>query len=425
MLDINQIIKDENKILAESREKGYPIKPELLKEILNNDSRRKELEKKIQEINAKRNVISNKNINEADRKNAKNLRKELQKEEEELKKVKNDLESKLYDIPNIPFNDVPNGKSEDDNELYKESKNKPKKFDFKVKSHDEIAENLGLVDIKRAVKVSGNGFAYLKGDGVLLELALINFVLNRLNSEGFTPVIPPVLILKNITEKLGYWNRGEHNDYYWVNEDETPDKSGFYLVGTAEHSLVPMHSNETLDIKVLPKRYIGFSTSFRRERGSYGKYSKGIFRLHQFDKIEMISYIKDNQDIEEQEKLLNIEMNLYDELEIPFRVVKSCKGELGFPIARKFDIEAWFPSLNEYKEVTSVSTTTDFQSRRLNIKYQDGQKKEFVHILNGTAFAIGRTIIAILENFQQKDGSVQIPKILHKYTGFKEIKNKS
>jgi seryl-tRNA synthetase len=195
-----------------------------------------------------------------------------------------------------------------------------------------------------------------------------------------------------------------------------------YLVGTAEHALVPMHKDELLNAKNLPIRYVGFSTSFRREAGSYGKDTKGILRVHQFDKLEMVSFVKDGQDDKEHEYLLSLEEKLFKALEIPYQVVKMCTGDLGFPAARKYDLEAWMPGQGKYREVTSVSTVTDFQSRRLNIKYQEGNDKKYVNILNGTAFAAGRTIIAILENYQQEDGSIEVPKVLQKYIGKSVIK---
>ena len=220
---------------------------------------------------------------------------------------------------------------------------------------------------------------------------------------------------------MGYWQAGEHNQYYLVKEPEI-DEGLLYLIGTAEHSLVPMHQDEILNINDLPKRYAGFSTCFRREAGTYGKDTRGIFRVHQFDKVEMVSITTKEKDDEEFEFLLSVEEELYKGLDIPYRVSKMCTTELGFPAAKKIDLEAWIPSQNKYREITSVSTTTDFQARRLKIKYKtDNNKAEYVHILNATGCAIGRTIIAILENYQQKDGSVAIPKVLQKYTGFNKI----
>lgn len=210
---------------------------------------------------------------------------------------------------------------------------------------------------------------------------------------------------------LGYMENGGEEDMFKLANDD------MFLVGTAEHALVPMHMNEVLQKKDMPLRYVGFSPAFRREAGSYGKDTRGIIRVHQFDKVEMVSFVPEGADDAEHDYLLGLEEKLFQALDIPYQVVKMCTGDLGFPAARKYDIEAWMPAQNKYREVTSVSTVTDFQSRRLNIKYQDGGEKKFAYILNGTAFAIGRTIVAILENYQQEDGSVVIPEVLRKYVG--------
>jgi seryl-tRNA synthetase len=233
--------------------------------------------------------------------------------------------------------------------------------------------------------------------------------------EGFIPILPPVLIRTEVMKGLGYMEKGGDEDMYIL------EKDNLVLVGTSEQSIVSMHRDETLNGKDLPKRYVGFSSCFRREAGSYGKDTKGILRAHQFDKIEMVSFVKQGEDDKEHEYLLSLEEKLLQALEIPYQVVKMCSGDLGFPAARKYDLEAWIPSENKYREVTSASTTTDFQSRRLNIKYRDQEKTDFVNILNGTAFST-RPIIAILENYQQIDGSIIVPKILQKYLGKEIIK---
>jgi seryl-tRNA synthetase len=217
-------------------------------------------------------------------------------------------------------------------------------------------------------------------------------------------------------EGLGYTQMGEEENIFSL------DKDGLYLVATAEQSIVPMFKDEMLSKKDLPKRFAGFSTCFRREAGSYGKDTRGIFRVHQFDKVEMVSFVEEGKDDEEHEYLLSIEEKLFQALEIPYQVVKMCSGDLGFPAARKYDIEAWIPSQERYREVTSVSTVTDFQSRRLNMKYQDGAEKKYLYVLNGTAYSMNRPIIAILENYQQEDGSILIPEVLQKYINKKVIK---
>jgi len=272
-----------------------------------------------------------------------------------------------------------------------------------------------VIDVKRASKVCGTRFGYLKDEAVVLEFALIRLAFDTLLKEGFRPLIPPAIISLESMKSMGYLEHGGENDMYIL------DKDKMVLVGTAEQSIGPMHKNEILTEKELPKRYVGFSTCFRREAGSYGKDTRGIFRVHQFNKVEMFSFIKPEDSDKEHEYFLSLEEKLMRELELPYRVVKMCSGDLGDPAARKYDVEAWFPSENRYRETHSTSTCTDFQARRLNIKFKEKNGEiKFVHTINGTAFS-ERPILAILENYQQKDGSVLVPKVLRKYTGFKKI----
>ncbi|MFH1827453.1 MAG: serine--tRNA ligase, partial [bacterium] len=417
MLSIDFIKQNKEKVKAAAKNKGYKID---LDKLLTIEENKRKKSQEIQKLRQELNTLSKKGIDASTKKLNKQKRVLIQQEEEKLKEISDEFKTLQYEIPNLPLEDVHVGENETKNKVIKKSPNDPIKFDFKPKDHLELGELLDIIDVKTASKVSGSRFGYLKNEAVILEFALIQLALNVLSKEGFIPIIPPVLINKQITEELGYWHGGGNDDYYLVFEPLNKD-SFFYLVGTAEHSLVPMHKEEVLNKKELPKRYVGFSTAFRREAGSYGKDVKGIFRVHQFDKVEMVSFTIDENDSKEHEYLLSLEEKLFQMLEIPYQVIKMCTGDLGFPIAKKYDIEAWIPSQNKYREVTSTSTTTDFQARRLNIKYQDGPEKKFVHILNGTAFAIGRTLVAILENNQQKDCSVKIPKVLQKYTGFKEI----
>ena len=324
----------------------------------------------------------------------------------------------LRQIPNLPAADVKTGKDESENEIIKKW-GEPTKFLFEPKDHLAIGEALGIIDIERAAKVSGTRFYYLKGAGVVLEMALIQLALKTLTKEGFIPVIPPVLIKKQAMAGMGYLEHGGEEDMYVL------EKDGLFLVGTSEQSIGPMHMDEVLDGKKLPLRYMGFSTCFRREAGAYGKDTRGILRVHQFDKVEMFSFTKPEESDKEHEFLLSLEEKLFQSLGIPYQVLKMCSGDLGAPAARKYDLEAWMPGQGKYREVTSTSTCTDYQSRRLNIKYREIKDQKpatnYVHILNGTAFAIGRTLIAILENNQQEDGSVLIPEVLRDYTGFEKI----
>jgi len=404
MIDI-KFIRENPKLIAEkARQKGYSVD---IQKLLKVDEERRKLVDEVDQLRSQRKLAAD----ARDEKKGNEIKSSLKSKEDRLEKLQEDFYKLIRNIPNIPKDDVPVGKDESQNEIVKISGKKPD-FGFKPKDHLELGVVNGLIDVERAAKVSGSRFAYLKNEAVILEFALIKYALDFLTPEGFIPTIPPVIVNKNVIEGLGY-------PEYLTGEGYKIDDQ--YLVGTAEHSIVAMHMEETFADSDLPRRYVGFSTSFRREAGSYGKDTRGIFRVHQFDKLEMVSYVKEEEDDRENEFLLSLQEKLFQSLEIPYQVVKMCTAELGFPTARKYDLEAWIPSQGKYREVTSVSTTSDFQSRRLNIKYQEGQNKKFVHILNGTAFAIGRALIAILENYQQKDGSITVPKVLQKYTGFSKI----
>jgi len=409
MLDIKFIRENPKLVKDGTKSKGIELD---LDKLLKLDEECRTLDLSVQKLREERNIFAK----ERNIEKGKELKEKLEKEEKELQEKNGELNGLLLQIPNPPKKDVKVGKDESENEVIKKYK-EPPKFTFTPKDHLELGEKLDIIDVERASKVSGARFGYLKNDGVLLELALVNLAMKILIKEGFVPVIPQTLIKKETMQGLGYMENGGEEDMYHLEKDD------LYLVGTAEHSIVPMHMNEILNKKELPKRYVAFSSAFRREAGSYGKDTKGILRVHQFDKIEMVSYVAKDEDDKEHEYLLFLEEKLFQLLEIPYQVVKMCTGDLGFPAARKFDIEAWMPGQNKYREVTSVSTVTDFQARRLNIKYQDGNGKNYVNILNGTAFAIGRTIIAILENYQKEDGSVEIPKVLQKTLGKSVIKS--
>ncbi|MDP3726733.1 MAG: serine--tRNA ligase [bacterium] len=407
MIDIKFIRESPELVRQAAKDKGFDVDIDHLLEI---DQKHRELLLSVQKLREERNrLVKEQNIEEG-----KKIKDHLEKEEHALKAVEEELREWLSKIPNPAKPDVKVGKDETENEVIRKHK-EPTRFGFEPKDHLELGEVLDIIDVKRAAKVSGTRFFYLKNEGALLECALINLAFEILVKEGFTPVIPPVLIHQEITEGLGYWQGGGNEDYYLVGEPV--EGKNFYLVGTSEHSIVPMHKDELFNKKDLPKRYVGFSTCFRREAGSYGKDTRGILRVHQFDKVEMVVFTKEEDDDKEHEYLLSLEEKLFQLLGIPYQVVKMCTGDLGFPAARKYDIEAWIPTQNKYREVTSVSTVTDFQSRRLNIRYQEGQEKKYAHVLNGTAFAMPRTIIAILENYQQEDGSVAIPKVLQKFVG--------
>jgi seryl-tRNA synthetase len=281
-------------------------------------------------------------------------------------------------------------------------------FDFEPVDHLDLGQRHGWIEMEAAANTSGSRFAYLLGDLVLLELALVRFALELLRGVGFTPAIPPVLVREKALFGTGFFP-GEREMIYEIPRDE------LFLVGTSEVSLASLHADQIMEASDLPKRYAGFSTCFRREAGAAGRDTRGIFRVHQFDKVEMFSFVEPGVSREEHERLLAIQERIISALEIPYRVVDVAIGELGAQAARKFDCEAWIPSQERYREVTSCSNTTDYQARRLSSRYRpaQGEAPEPVHTLNGTAVAVGRSLIALLENGQREDGSVEIPAILH------------
>ena len=357
------------------------------------------------------------------------LKNQLTKLEYEKKGLEERRQAKLNSIPNLPGADVPAGKNETENQVMKEIGEKPK-FNFAPKDYFSLAEKLGIIDVKRAAKVSGSRFGYLLGTAALLEFALVNFAMKRLldedflskiikknnlnvSSRPFIPVIPPVLINRKSMWAMGYLDQAADEIYHLGKDD-------LYLVGTSEQSLGAMHQGETLKENELPRRYVGFSTCFRREAGSYGKDTKGILRVHQFNKLEMFGFTKPENSKDEHKLFLAIEENLMQDLGIPYRVMNICSGDLGAPAASKFDIEAWFPGENIYRETHSTSNCTDYQARRLNVRYKDKDgKANFVHTVNGTVFS-QRPILAIIENYQTKEGAINIPKVLGSY--FEKLK---
>lgn len=416
MLDIKYIRENPEAVEKAAKAKNVDIN---INEILDIDKTYRDLAAEVQKIREERNALNEKikrNPDQFDRETAQGLKQKLEKKENQLNETQRRLHDLLLGIPNLPKPDVKVGKDESENDVSR-TVGTPKKFDFTPKDHLEIGEMLDVIDVERAAKISGTRFYYLKNEGALLEMALVRLAFDTLVKEGFTPVLPPVLIKTEVMRAMGYMEKSGDEDMYILPKDE------LVLVGTSEHSIAPMHKDEVLDAKDLPRRYVGFSSCFRREAGSYGKDTKGIIRVHQFDKVEMVSYAKQGEDDKEHDYLLSIEEKLLKILDVPYQVVKMCTGDLGFPAARKYDLEAWIPSQNKYREVTSTSTTTDFQSRRLNIKYREQNKTEYVNILNGTAFST-RPIVAILENYQEEDGSVLIPEALQKYTGFSKISPK-
>ena len=350
----------------------------------------------------------------------KKIKDDIQILEKELSQVETALEDAARQIPNMMHPDAPIGKLDTEN-LEVKKVGTPRVFDFEIKDHVQLAEDLDLLDFDRGTKVSGPKFYYLKNEAVFLEQALIQYALNILRKHGFELFITPDVAREEVLKGIGFNPRGNESNVYSI-EDE-----GTCLVATAEITLGGYHSGEILDKSKLPLLYGGLSHCFRREAGAAGQFSKGLYRVHQFDKVEMFVYSTPEESDKLHLKLREIEEEIFEGLGIPFHVVDTCSGDLGAPAYRKWDLEAWMPGRNggEYGEVTSTSNCTDYQSRRLNIKYKDDDgKNKYVHTLNGTAIAVGRAMLAILENYQNADGSVTIPEVLVPFCGFYKISPK-
>ena len=351
----------------------------------------------------------------------KKLKEEVAVVDEKLADIEVKLDEAARQIPNMVHPNAPIGKLDTEN-LEVKKFGTPREFTFEPKDHVQLAEALDLIDFDRATKVSGPKFYYLKNEAVFLEQALIMYALNTLRKHGFETFITPDVAKEEILKGIGFNPRGNESNVYSIEEE------GTCLVATAEITLGGFHSGEILDKEKLPLLYGGLSHCFRREAGAAGQFSKGLYRVHQFDKVEMFAYATPEQSDEIHEKLRQIEEEIFEGLGLPFHVVDTCTGDLGAPAYRKWDLEAWMPGRNggEYGEVTSTSNCTDYQSRRLNIKFKDDDgKNKYVHTLNGTAIAVGRAMLAIFENYQNEDGSITIPEVLVPYCGFDKIGPKS
>jgi seryl-tRNA synthetase len=318
-----------------------------------------------------------------------------------------EFERAVLEVPNLVAPDAAEGLNEGDSlEVRRVGSPRGEGLDYAT-----LGEQLDIIDTVRGAKVSGSRFGYIKGKGALLEFSLVRWAMDHLVKAGFTPMIPPVLVREEALEGTGFFPEAREQVY------EIP-KDELFLVGTSEVPLAAYHGDEILERSALPLRYAGFSTCFRREAGTYGKDTAGIFRVHQFDKVEMFVFTTPEASTEEHDRLLAIEESLVQELEIPYRVVNIAAGDLGASATKKYDIEAWFPSEQAYREITSCSNTTDYQARRLKVRIKAEDGNPVLHTLNGTACAVGRTITALLENHQRPDGSVEIPEALRRYTGF-------
>jgi seryl-tRNA synthetase len=401
MIDLRAARNDPERFRAALARKGAA---ELFDQLLAADRAVRDVQPKVEELRAKRKVKGKptpEQLAELER-----IKQELQALEEQLAAAEARRKDLLDRIPNPPSDETPDGDTEEDAVEIRRV-GEPPSFDFPTRDHLELAAVYGwpMIDTERGAKVSGSRFVYRLGDVALLELALYRFALDRLVRREFTPVIPPVLVRAEAMYGTGFLPTDESNIYAVEGEDN------LYLVGTSEVPLAAMRADEILQVEELPLRYAGYSTCFRREAGAAGRESWGMFRVHQFDKVEMFVFCLPERSREEHERLLEIEEELVQELDLPYRVVNVAAGDLGASAAKKYDIEAWFPGQGRYREITSTSNTTDYQARRLRIRYRGDSGPEEVHTLNGTAVT-ARAMLAIMENFQESDGSVSVPDVL-------------
>lgn len=431
MLDIKFI--RENQAKVEEAIKNKQLKVDLSK-LLELDDKRRNLIVESENIRAKRNEIAQKMKGGKDQTliaEGKALKETSSKLESELKEVETEWFKEMYKVPNITWEDVPVGTSEAENQVVFKW-GEPKELGFKPKDHLELGQALGIIDTESAASVAGSRFGYLLGGAASLQFAIMKYVVDLLtdkefvkkmadsvesgyNPKPFVPVIPPVMIKPEVYVKAARLSDEDKDERYYLQQDD------MYLIGSAEHTLVTMHQNKTFEEKELPLRYIGYSTSFRREAGSYGKDVKGIIRVHQFDKLEMESFSTAEDSFKEHLLFVAIEEFLLQSLEIPYQKLLKCTADIGLPNARGVDLEAWMPGQGKYRETHTADMMTDFQARRLNTRVKRKGGHEFVHTNDATAIAIPRTLVAILENYQQEDGSVLVPNVLQKYLSFDRI----
>jgi seryl-tRNA synthetase len=403
------------------REKPDAFRPRLarrgaaddLERLISLDVQHRELKVRAEELRAEQNRLSKETgrakpeerqqLVEA----ARRVTADLKEVEPDLERVAEELEELLQRMPNVPVDSVPDGETEEDNEIIR-TWGDPPRFDFEPKDHVALGEQLQMIDVERGVRTSGSRFYYLTGPAVRLQFALLQHGLDFADRHGLQPMWTPALVRREAMYGTGFLPTDEAQ-IYTVRDDD------LYLIGTAEVTLASFHADEILDPQELPKRLLGYSTCFRREAGTYGKDTRGIFRVHQFDKLEMFSFVAPGESEQEHERLLQLEEEWVQSLELPYRVANVCIGELGASAAKKYDIEAWFPGQGKYREITSTSNTTDYQARRLGVRVRGDDGNVPVHTLNGTLCAMTRTLICLMENHQRADGSIAVPKALHPY----------
>lgn len=423
MLDIKFIRENKEKVKKACQQKQVDCD---LDKLLDLDKKRRELLQKTEDLRAEQNKLDKTQIDKA-----KEIKQQIKKIDPELKELEKELGEMVCEVPNVISEEVPEGPDESGNKILRKFK-EPTRFEFEPKDHMELGKINNLIDTEKSAEISGSRFNYLFNEAVFLQFALIKFVFDTLtnpdviktlaekagnpSAKVFTPVIPPVIAKEEIMKKMDRFD--PIDDRYYLENDKA------LFIGSAEHTLGPLHMNEIIDEKDLPIRYVGYSTAFRREAGSYGKDTAGILRRHQFDKAEMETFSKPEDGLLEQNLIVAIQEYLVQQLEIPYQLILLCTGDMGKPDFRQIDVECWLPGQNKYRETHTSDYMTDYQSRRLNIKFrrEEDKKTEFVHMNDATAFAMGRILIAILENYQQKDGSIAVPKVLRGYVGKDVIK---
>jgi seryl-tRNA synthetase len=420
MLDIKLIRENPDLVRTNLTKRGDPQVVKMLDDLINRDQEWRQSLTKLNDLRHKRRqltadiAIAKKKGKDASERisEAKNVDVEITKLEKQVGAFEQQVHDYLMRLPNLLHETVPIGKDEKDNAEVKKWGNPPK-FNFPIRDHMDLGTALDIVDVERAGKVAGARFFYLKGAAVLLDMALVNFALDEMFRKGYTPVEPPYVMRRKPYE--GVVALGDFEDVLYKIENED-----LYLIATSEHPMAAMYMDEVLMGEDLPVKLAGFSTNFRKEAGAHGKDTRGVFRTHQFNKIEQFIFCRPENSWQLHEELLRNAEELVQKLDLAYRVVNVCTGDIGIVAAKKYDVEAWMPAQNAYREIVSCSNCTDYQARRLNIKYREKEgeaPKGFVHTLNSTALATGRTIVALIENYQQEDGSIVVPEVLRKYMG--------
>jgi seryl-tRNA synthetase len=418
MLDIAYIREFSQSVRTAAKNKN--LNPKIVDEVLRVDEQRRELITQVQSIKQQRNDLNEKLKAGRDEKliaQSVKLKQELADIEPQLRQVEDSFRQLMLQVPNVPLDEVPVGKDSADNQVVREWGDKPE-FDFEVQDHVQLGTSLDILDLERGAKVAGFRGYFLKNQGVNLAMGLMRFALDKLTSKGFVPMIPPVIDRRAGFVNSGHFPWGE-SEAYKLAEDESDPENDYFLAGTAEVPLVSYYAGEVLEESQLPLKFVGFSPCYRREIGNYGADTRGIYRVHEFFKVEQVVLCAADLDVSRQlhEEMLSASEEILQDLGLSYRVMLMCTGDMGEPQAKKYDLETWMPGRNDFGETGSDSIMTDFQSRRANIRYRTPGGHQYVHMLNNTAAPSTRLLIAILENYQQKDGSVKLPAALVPYVG--------